>query len=57
MLGGLSEIIKGLSIVIALFVGLTLMTLAMHWIIFVAPAAILVFIIWVVMQDTEDPPL
>lgn len=56
MLGSLSKAIGALGIILALFIGLTLMTLAIHWIIFIAPAAILVFFIWILFQDTEEEP-
>ena len=56
MLGSLSKAIGALGIILALFIGLTLVTLAIHWIIFIAPAAILVFFIWILFQDTEEEP-
>ena len=56
MLGSLSKAIEALGIILALFIGLTLVTLAIHWIIFIAPAAILVFFIWILFQDTEEEP-
>jgi len=56
MLGNLSKVVGALGIILALFIGLTLVALVMHWIIFIAPAAILVLFLWILFQDTEDPP-